>query len=355
MLKSKGRNRASILFLLLFCATPLFGQDAAKPARLFDRDDTLNVTLTAPWGKIERDEKNQEPYPAKIEFTDELGNSMTLDMTAARRGLTRQRVCDFPPIKLRFEKEAAKGTTFRGQKSLKMVTHCKRSKNFEQYFLLEMLSYQMYNLLTDFSFRVRALNATYVDSESGKKIEDRFAFLVEDDSDVAKRHDMKKLKVPKLKVSRLESGTTSQFTLFQYMIGNVDWATLRGPDPKECCHNVKLIGPEPFQPNDLAYPIPYDFDSAGLVNAPYAAPPDGLPIKKVTQRLYRGYCRSNDTLQAARQKTLEQESAIYALLDNESRLTDSRRKKATRYMNKFFKIIKDPDDFDKYVTRKCRK
>ena len=65
MLKSKGRNRASILFLLLFCATPLFGQDAAKPARLFDRDDTLNVTLTAPWGKIERDEKNQEPYPAK--------------------------------------------------------------------------------------------------------------------------------------------------------------------------------------------------------------------------------------------------------------------------------------------------
>ncbi len=128
MAKSKGQKRVSILFLLLFCATPLFGQDEVKPHKLFDRDDTLKVTLTGPWGDIERDEKNQQPYPAKIEFTDELGNSTTLNMTAARRGITRQKVCDFPPIKLRFEKEASKGTTFRGQKSLKMVTHCKRSR-----------------------------------------------------------------------------------------------------------------------------------------------------------------------------------------------------------------------------------
>jgi hypothetical protein len=355
MLKSKSRNSLSILVLLLFCATPLFGQDAAKPDKLFDRDDTLNVTLTAPWRDIEHDEKNQDPYPATIEFTDELGNKVTLDMTAARRGITRQRVCDFPPIKLRLEKEAAKGTTFRGQKSLKMVTHCKRANSYEQYFLLEMLAYKMYNLLTDYSFRVRPLNATYVDSESGKKIENRFGFLIEDDSDVAKRHDLKKLNVPKIRVSRLEPGITSQFSLFQYMIGNVDWAALSGPNPTECCHNVKLIGPEPLQANDLAYPIPYDFDSAGMVDAPYAAPPNGLPIKKVTQRLYRGYCRSNDTLQAARQKTLEQETAIYALIDNESRLTKSRSKKANRYMKKFFKIIKDDDDFDKYVIRKCRK
>ncbi len=355
MLKSKSRNALSILVLLLFCTTPLFGQDAAKPHKLFDRDETLNVTLTGPWRDIVRDEKNQDPYPATIGFTDELGNKMTLDTTAARRGITRQRVCDFPPIKLRFEKETVKGTTFRGQKSLKMVTHCKRSNSYEQYFLLEMLAYKMYNLLTDYSFRVRPLNVTYVDSENGKKIENRFGFLIEDDSDVAKRHDLKKLNIPKIKVSRLEPGITSQFSLFQYMIGNVDWAALSGPNPTECCHNTKLIGPEPFQANDLAYPIPYDFDSAGMIDAPYAAPPNGLPIKTVKQRLYRGYCRTNDTLEAARQITLEQESAIYALIENESRLTSSRGKKATRYMKKFFKTIKDDDDFDKYVIRKCRK
>ena len=40
----------------------------------------------------------------------------------------------------------------------------------------------------------------------------------------------------------------------------------------------------------------------GLVDAPYATPPDVLNISDVRQRLYRGYCLHNgDALAAARQ------------------------------------------------------
>ena len=163
---------------------------------------------------------------------------MTLDMTAVRRGITRQRVCDFPPIKLHFEKEDVQGTAFRGQRSLKMVTHCKKPTRYEQYYILEMLAYQMYNLITDYSFQVRPLKVNYVDSKTGKTDESRFAFLIEDDSDVAKRHELKKLQIPKPRLSQLEPQVTSEFSLFQYLIANVDWAALSGPDPKECCHNV---------------------------------------------------------------------------------------------------------------------
>ena len=278
----------AILSLLLAVALPLCAQEKQdeepKPAKLFSSDDTLNVTLTAPWRDIVRNKKKQDPYPAKIEFTDELGNTMSLDMTAQRRGLTRQRVCDFPPIKLRFEKEKVKGTTFRGQKSVKMVTHCERSVRFEQYYILEMLAYQMYNLITDYSFRVRPLNVNYVDSKTGKTEESRFAFLIEDNSDVAKRNGIKKLEIPKIRPSQLEPKVTSEFSLFQYMISNVDWAALSGPDPKECCHNVKPIAPDPLTPQDKIYPIPYDFDSSGLVNAHYAAPPNGqMPCEQQIQ------------------------------------------------------------------------
>jgi len=348
-----------ILSLLLAIALPLCAEEkqdeGPKPAKLFSSNDTLNVTLTAPWRDIVRHEKNQDPYPAKIEFTDELGNAMSFDMTAQRRGITRQRVCDFPPIKLRFEKETVKGTTFRGQKSVKMVTHCKRPERFEQYYILEMLAYQMYNLITDYSFQVRPLNVTYVDSKTGKTDESRFAFLIEDDSDVAKRHGLKKLEVPKIRVSQLEPKVTSEFSLFQYMIANVDWAALSGPDPKECCHNVKPIAPEPLTPQDWVYPIPYDFDSAGFVNTHYAAPPAGLPIRSVTSRLFRGYCRQNSTLEAARKRFLEHETAILALISNESRLNSNTKKKATKYIAKFFKTIKDPDDFERLIIGKCRK
>jgi hypothetical protein len=349
----------AILSLLLAVALPLCAQEKQdgepRPAKLFTSDDTLNVTLTAPWRDIMRNEKNQDPYPAKIQFTDELGKTMSLDMTAQRRGLTRQRVCDFPPIKLRFEKETVKGTTFRGQKSLKMVTHCQKSKRFQQYYIMEMLAYQMYNLITDYSFRVRPLKVNYVDSKTGKIDESRFAFLIEDDSDVAKRNGLKKLKIPKTKRSQLEPKVTNEFSLFQYMIANVDWSALSGPDPKQCCHNVKLIGPEPLQPNDLIYPIPYDFDSSGLVDAHYAVPPDGLRIKSVTQRLFRGYCMKDSSLKDTRKHFLAQEAAILALISDENRLSSSTKKKAIKYIEKFFRIIKDPDDFERLVIEKCRK
>jgi hypothetical protein len=348
-----------ILSLLLAVALPLCAQEQQdgepKPVKLFSSNDTLNVTLTAPWRDITRNEKNQDPYPAKIEYTDELGNTMTLDMTAQRRGLTRQRVCDFPPIKLRFEKEKVKGTTFRGQKSVKMVTHCKRPSRYEQYYILEMLAYRMYNLITDYSFRVRPLNVNYVDSKTGKTDESRFAFLIEDDSDVAKRNGLKKLEIPKIRPSQLEPKVTSEFSLFQYMIANVDWAALSGPDPKECCHNVKPIAPRPLTPQDKIYPIPYDFDSSGMVDTHYAAPAQGLPIRSVTQRLFRGYCRQNSTLEDARKHFLTQEAAIMALISDENRLNKNTKKKTTKYIGRFFKTIKDPDDFERLIVKKCRK
>ena len=329
--------------------------DSPKPAKLFSSDDTLAVTLTAPWRKLERDERYQGAYPARIQYRDESGADVQLDLTVERRGVKRQAACSFPPIRLRFEKETVKGTTFRGQTSLKMVTHCEKSTRFDQYYVLEMLAYRMYNLITDYSFRVRPLDVTYLDSDTGKAGESRFAFLIEDDGDVAKRNDLKKLKIPKVSAGRLEPEVASLFALFQFMIGNVDWAATAGPDPTECCHNVKLIAPKPLKQDDYIIPLAYDFDSAGLVDAPYAAPPDGLPINSVTQRLYRGYCLHNASLPAARQQVLERESALRALIAAEDRLTSGSRKKADRYLGSFFDMLKDPGDFEKYVTEKCRK
>lgn len=328
--------------------------DAPKPAKLFDVEDTLAVTINAPWRDIERKKRNQDPYPATIEYVDELGNSMSLPLTVQRRGIKRQELCDFPPVKLRFEKENVKGTTFRGQKSLKMVTHCKERSVYEQYYIVEMLIYEMYRQLTDYSFRVRPLSVTYYDSERDRAAEPRFAFLIEDDSDVAKRHDLKKLKTPNIHYNRLEPQLSSIFSLFQFMIGNVDWASLRGPDPEECCHNVKLIAPEPLGPDDWVYPVPYDFDSAGLVDAQYAAPPDGLPIWKVTQRLFRGYCWHNDTLDEARDLYLEKEGAIMSVVAAEERLDSGPRRDVDKYLAQFFEIIKDPQKFKADVTSQCR-
>ena len=74
----------------------------------------------------------------------------------------------------------------------------------------------------------------------------------------------------------------------------------------------------------------------------------------MTQRLYRGYCVHNVEMEAARQKILEQESAILALVENDNRLTDKSKKEALKFMGEYFEIAKDPGDFQKEVLDECR-
>ncbi len=356
-----GRLMACALLSLIICACwilPAQAQDAAettgKPKRekLFASKQTLAITLHAPWRDILQQEKNLKPYPATLEFSDSLGQAHSIPLTVGRRGITRQIACKFPPIRLRFDKEAVKGTVFAGQKSLKLVTHCDKGDRWEQYYLKEMLAYYMYNLMTERSFRVRPLSVTYIDSEHNATDTPRFAFLLEDDSDLAKRNGLKKLDIKRINPEQLDSAETSRMVLFQYMIANVDWSILKGAGVELCCHNAKLIG---LDPGSIIYAIPYDFDSSGLVDAEYAAPNDGLPIATVTQRLYRGFCVHNPTLETARQEYLAKEQAIYAVLQSESRLNARTVKVALRYLGEFFDILRDENKFNKNIIQRCRR
>ena len=349
------RTLRQLALVSLLIAGPSAAASTDPEAGLFDSDNNLDVSITAPWQELQRNEEFQGAYPAQIAFRTADGSTQTLPLTVERRGVKRQEACRFPPIKLRFNKSDVKGSLFQGEKSLKLVTHCQDADRYDQYYIIEMMAYRMYNLITDYSFRVRPLTVNYIDADTGDEESGRFAFVIEDDSDVAKRNGLKKLEVPKTSQSRLDPKTASEFALFQYMIANVDWSPVIGPDPEECCHNTKLIAPRPLEADDLIQPVPYDFDTSGLVDAPYAYPPANLGIRSVTQRLYRGYCVHNETLPAARQLYRDKESDILAVLDSDPRLSERSNKKAARFLEKFFEVLEDDKDFEKQILRKCRK
>ena len=121
--------------------------------------------------------------------------------------------------------------------------------------------------------------------------------------------------------------------IFQYMIGNTDWSVRQ-------YHNIKLMVPK----NDTLarpYVIPYDFDYAGLVNAPYAIPNEGLDITSVTQRLYRGFPRTMDELQMNLNIFKEKKDVIMFYLTDFPLLNVKVRRDMTRYLDEFYKIIED--------------
>ena len=365
MLATPGYRKATIVlmyFALLFVAHPSFwlataeaapaGGDQGKSPKLFTTDAPVTLTLTGPWRDFLRNKAEKKRYQGTLEYSDEAGAKRSIPVAFEARGHNRLKVCKVPGIKLIFDKAATEGTPFRGNKSLKLSTHCDSGERFEQYVLKEMLAYHIYNVVTERSFKVRSASVTYVDSADHKGDGPHFGFLIEDDSDVAKRNHLAKLAMAKAPLEQLEPLEASRFALFEYLIGNTDFAQLSGPTADKCCHNSVLIGENP---QSKLYTVPYDFDSSGLVDAQYAVPNAVLKISSNRERVYRGFCAYNATLQAARSEYLRLEPQILELARKDSRFTADSRQWANDYLSKGFELLRNDDKFARDVTGKCRK
>jgi hypothetical protein len=325
--------------------------DTPKPAKIFTDDRVIAARVEGPWKTIMRKKEEDTTWEGVFRYTESDGRDVAIPIEITTRGLTRKRVCDFPPLRFKFDKEAAKGTAFRGAGNLKLVTHCLFPSKYEQYIIKEYLAYRLYNQVTEKSYRVQGLDLSYAtDADDGRPIE-RFGFLIEDPDDVAKRNDVEKLSINDIQPSRLDPLETSRFMLFQYMIANLDWSALGGPKDA-CCHNARLIGASPEA--DMLVAIPYDLDSSGLVNAHYAAPPAGLKVRSVTQRLYRGFCAHNDSVAPALEEFRALRPEFDALLENEPRLDRGNRKRSLNFIGDFYEELETPKDIQRKLIDNCR-
>jgi hypothetical protein len=341
-----------VALLALLGSVPASAETPDPPVPLFDtsrlHDEPIALYIQAPWRQLRRTPEEEGPYPATIRIE---GQDAGLELTVEKRGVSRQEICSMPPIRLRFDEDRVEGTIFEGNRSIKVVTHCDRGRQWEQYVMLEMLAYRFYSALTDLSFRVRPATIVYEDSERDRSDGPRIAFLIEDDRLVGNRHGLDKVDIDEVQSADLPAYETSVFMLFQYMIGNVDFSPLSAIDG-ECCHNTKLIGNE--ETLDPLYAAPYDFDSSGWVDASYAAPPDGLRLRNVRERLFRGFCRHNDGLPPARELFLARRDDLYRILESETRLSSRNRRKSLSYLDEFFDILSDDQQFGRFIIEACR-
>ncbi len=345
--------RKSLLAALFTFAisSSAWSQTPAPPKPLFGSDALLKITLKANFSSLTRAHADQEPRVPGI-LTDTSAQGLTVLLQP--RGITRRSkdVCQFPPIRVRFQVAPPANSVFAGQEQLKLVTHCRSPTSFNQYTLLEYSAYRIYNQLTPLSFRTRLAQIDYVD-DSGKLVASRYGFFIEDADDVAKRNGMREAKMgERFPVALLSPTDSARFGLFEYMIGNLDWAMQAGPAGDQCCHNSKPIGVGGSASRQIV-PLPYDFDFAGIVNAPYATPPFGVPVSNVRQRRYRGLCRHNEQAKALYPEFRAQRSQIPALLASIPGLEPSSQSKALAYLNGFFSDIATDEQAAAKILRTC--
>jgi len=332
--------------------TRRFSEGKQSTAPLFSSTAPLAVTIEAPLTTLMRDRPDEEYLGGTLSVTGDNGTEHVLDLKIRTRGKYRRGAdhCDFAPIRLNFRKQQVIDTIFSGQDKLKVVAHCQTKKPYyEQLVLREFLAYRLFNLMTTNSYSVRLLQIRYIDTE-GEKEMTKVGFVIEDDDDVASRNDLQVVKTGDISSDDLDRGQQNLVNVFQYLLGNTEYSLSIAEPDDDCCHNSDLMsatGESPF------IPLPYDFDFAGIVNAPYAEPNPRYKLKNVRQRLYKGLCKNNDLLPKTLQQFIARKDAMYGVVDELELLRWRSRRDVTRYMNRFFDQVSQPKYVEARFVKRC--
>lgn len=330
--------RSSLLyFLCLFAAAGLYAQKISgeiKQAvdttyRLFDDDDILHFTLTAKLASLYSDRtRNISYHPVLLQYKADTG-IVSFRLSVKTRGNFRRIAanCKMPPLMLSFPKtDKIKGSVFQNQKKLKLVVPCQG----DEYVVREWLVYKLYNLVTDKSFKARLVLVDFEDSLRKRATETHYCILLEDESRMAARN---RSFVWNAKMQQMQNMERSEFTkmaVFQYMIGNTDWSV-------PYLQNIKLIKRDSAE---APFAVPYDFDHAGIVDAPYARPAPELEINSIRDRLYRGYCERDTKLFAATFDLFNKhKDDFYKLYADNALLSGRYIRSAIKFLDDFYKII----------------
>jgi len=340
------QHLATLLLAIGLLLLPADGQaQSIDSIRFFLDEPAIEMTLTTDIKALQSQKGNDMFQPGTISMRiPDTVQVNEQEVKVAARGNFRRGYCRIPPIMIDFRDPASR---MNRMGKLKLVMGCGQREDDEQLLLKEFLIYKIYNLLEEKSFRVRLAKTTYVDTRSRVKTYTQYAFLIEDDADMARRNGCrKKENHPPFSSESVDRETMTKVALFEYMIGNTDWSV-----PNE--HNIKLVFPKKPE-NALPFTVPYDFDYCGLVDASYAVPNEVIGTEKVTERVYRGFPRSIEELQVALDQFREKKAAIYALINGFTTISERHRKTMISYLDEFYKTINDKSDVQRIFIDNAR-
>jgi hypothetical protein len=329
-----------LLFLSVFIFRPISAQVDTLDSRyavndtqdvkvtLFDTDAIFEISLKFDINKYKRLRSDSIYLPAVLTYHISETDSVVKDIKLRARGnIRRTAICDFPPLMLNFKLKDSEGTEFSGINKLKIVPYCKLG--YEQYVLKEYLVYKLYNVLTDLSMRVRLFKITYINSVKQKKPITQYGFAIEPVEHLEDRTNTKEIEYSGLTQRHIRQDMLDRAAIFNYMIGNTDWAV-------PIKHNVIILRNSQFTPVNENLIVPYDFDYSGLVATDYAVPFDALPIKRVQERLYMAVCRSETEFSDALNEFAEKKDEFYKVINSFPHISEKSRKVMINYLDSFF-------------------
>ncbi|MFT4760133.1 MAG: hypothetical protein ACI9XO_000930 [Paraglaciecola sp.] len=318
-------------FLLFLGLIFLFPTNSfAQSQSIFDAmnyQEVLEMTIEADLDSLKNSRRTDDYQNAYLTFKDENKQTQSWKMKLRTRGKFRRKICTMPPLKMKFKKAELATAGFNNFNDMKLVTHCVENKEEAKALLMkEYLAYQMYEELTENSFRTQLVRITYKDIKTGKKFKN-WGFLIEDTAQLAARIEAEKCDCWGMNDTNFHHGTYELVALFQYMIGNEDYKV-------NALKNIKT-----FRKNGQLIPVPYDFDFSGLVNASYAKPNVDYQLRTMTDRVYLGSVESLTRLHSTKALFHAKEDNFQNLIHDFKKLQSLEKAEMIAYLKSFYKNI----------------
>jgi hypothetical protein len=351
-MKKKVIYLSTLLFLFLNYIS--YSQDVVKAdlvaqgSDLFKNQQILPIRLSYSNRDLKKNAKGRNYVSSDILYQLADGSWENLNVKIRGRGNSRLKNCHLVPVKVKIKKSNATGTLFEGQKKLKLVLPCLKQKDKNDNIIKEYIAYKLYETISPYHYKTRIVAIDFTEIRGTKtKIHKLTGFLIEDIEKTAERCNGQVIE-RSLHPLAMDNICTIQNDFFQYMIGNTDFSVANQ-------HNEKLlfIGKKIF-------PVPYDFDMSGLVDASYASVShvngNALNISEVTQRLFRGFKRDEVYYQKVRKEFLDNRIEMLEIIDSlELHFDDPKEfSMAKEYIASFFEVLIDDKKFDKYILEKAR-
>ena len=324
------RNLLNIGWLVLLGVTPIAAQSPENNT-VFDQfyrpEGPVEMVLQTSWDSLSAIRNTDREIDGKLIFQQTNGKMTEWKLNISVRGRYRRRICDFPPLKLDFSKKDLEKAGLLPLDKLKLVTHCLEDPLSDDRIFREHVLYQIYQLLTPYSFRTQLVQVKYLDLDHSQLLPSWYGILIEDDQMLANRLGMERIDTLNLSAGDFPEYQAEVQALFQYLIGNSDWDL-------QMCRNLQILEDPRSGKFHL---VPFDFDFSGFVNAPYAIPNPDYKLAHIRERVYQG---GSPPSAQARTIVLSQKKAIYKLIRKNPHLSPESKYDCLSYLRVGFRDIK---------------
>lgn len=313
----------------------------AQNSILFGSDQPLEIIVNVDIKKLIKSNSEDEFLDGQITI-----DSKTFPIRLKPRSNYLKESCSFPPVSFNFSKTEFDDKSLKQLEKMKQVNACELQKTYEQYLLREYLIYRAFRLFSEKSLQIRLLKIDYVDQKGKAETVTRWGFVLEDQYDMASRLDGVMVKSERVDEKNTNRQQMVMLAIFQFMIGNTDWQVSK-------LHNiylVKLLADTKAEP----YPVAFDFDYTGMVNAAYATPSPVLGIESFRERLFLGKCYSKQELQNSINVFIDKKEALYQLYQNFEQFDEVSLNESISFLNSFYDIIEDESKWEQFFIDNCR-